>query len=100
MRRQDKRVMVRFYEAQEDLKLGDHSHLSQEFQPTALALFKPIIKDRDIIVRFDFTGDIEYIYEVLNVNRERFVFNKYGRQKLSIIRLDKTDILYQLPFEI
>jgi len=99
MRRQDKRVMVRFYEAQEDLKLGDHSHLSQEFQPTALALFKPIIKDRDIIVRFDFTGDIEYIYEVLNVNRERFVFNKYGRQKLSIIRLDKTDILYQLPFE-
>ena len=99
MRRQDQRVMVRFYEAQEDLKLGDHSHLSQDFQPTALALFKPIIKDRDIIVRFDFTGDIEYIYEVLNVNRERFVFNKYGRQKLSIIRLDKTDILYQLPFQ-
>ena len=99
MRRQDQRVMIRFYEAQEDLKLGDHSHLSQDFQPTALALFKPIIKDRDIIVRFDFTGDIEYIYEVLNVNRERFVFNKYGRQKLSIIRLDKTDILYQLPFQ-
>jgi len=100
LRRADQRVMIRFYEAQEDLKLGDHTHLSQEFQPTALALFKPIIKDRDIIVRFDFTGDIEYIYEVLNVNRERFVFNKYGRQKLSIIRLDKTDILYQLPFEV
>jgi len=100
LRRADQRVMVRFYEAQEDLKLGDHTHLSQEFQPTALALFKPIIKDRDIIVRFDFTGDIEYVYEVLNVNRERFVFNKYGRQKLSIIRLDKTDILYQLPFQI
>jgi hypothetical protein len=99
-RRADKRVMVRFYEAQEDLKLGDHAHLSQEFQPTALALFKPIIKDRDVIVRFDFTGDIEYMYEVLNVNRERFVFNKYGRQKLSIIRLDKTDILYQLPFQV
>lgn len=100
LRRADQMVMIRFYEATEDLKLGDHSHLSQEFQPTALALFKPIIKDRDIIVRFDFTGDIEYIYEVLNVNRERFVFNKYGRQKLSIIRLDKTDILYQVPFEL
>lgn len=99
LRRRDQRVMIRFYEATEDLKLGDHSHLSQDFQPTALALFKPIVKDRDIIVRFDFTGDIEYIYEVLNVNRERFVFNKYGRQKLSIIRLDKTDILYQLPFQ-
>jgi hypothetical protein len=100
LRRADQRVMIRFYEAQEDLKLGDHTHLSQEFQPTALALFKPIVKDRDIVVRFDFTGDIEYVYEVLNVSRERFVFNKYGRQKLSIIRLDKTDILYQLPFQI
>ena len=100
LRRADQRVMIRFYEAPEDLKLGDHAHLSQEFQPTALALFKPIVKDRDVIVRFDYTGDIEYIYEVLNVQRERFVFNKYGRQKLSIIRLDKTDILYQLPFQI
>lgn len=99
-RRADKRVMIRFYEATEDLKLGDHTHLMQDFQPQALALFKPIVKDRDLIVRFDFTGDIEYIYEVLNVNRERFVFNKYGRQKLSIIRLDKTDILYQIPFEL
>lgn len=100
LRRADKRVMIRFYEATEDLKLGDHTHLMQEFQPQALALFKPIVKDRDLIVRFDYTGDIEYIYEVLNVNRERFVFNKYGRQKLSIIRLDKTDILYQIPFEL
>jgi hypothetical protein len=99
LRRADQRVMIRFYEATEDLKLGDHAHLSQEFQPTALALFKPIVKDRDVIVRFDYTGDIEYIYEILNVNRERFVFNKYGRQKLSIIRLDKTDILYQVPFQ-
>lgn len=99
LRRQDKRTLIRFYEAQEDLKLGDHTHLQQEFQPTALALFKPIIKDRDLIVRFDYTDDIEYIYEVLNVNRERFVFNKYGRQKLSIIRLDKTDIVYHLKYE-
>ncbi len=100
LRRADKRVMVRFYEAPEDLKLGDHTQLSQDFQPSALALFKPIIKDRDLVVRFDFTGDIEYIYEVLNVSRERFVFNKYGRQKLSILRLDKTDVIYQIPFEL
>jgi hypothetical protein len=59
-----------------------------------------MVKDRDLIVRFDFTGEIEYIYEILNVNRERFVFNKYGRQKLSIIRLDKTDILYQIPYAL
>lgn len=99
LRRFDKRVMVRFYEATEDLKLGDHNHLGQDFQPPGLALFKPIIKDRDLVVRFDFTGDIEYIYEILNVNRERFVFNKYGRQKLTMIRLDKTDILYQIPYQ-
>lgn len=99
LRRSDHRVMVRFYEAAEDLKLGDHNHLGQDFQPPGLALFKPIIKDRDLVVRFDFTGDIEYIYEILNVSRERFVFNKYGRQKLTMIRLDKTDILYQIPYE-
>lgn len=98
LRRADKRVMVRFYEQTEDLKLGDHQHFMQDFQPTALALFKPIIKDRDVIIRFDFTGDPEYIYEVLNVGRERFVFNKYGRQKLSLIRLDKTDSIYQVPY--
>jgi len=98
MRRTDRRVMIRFYETPEDLALGDHQHLNQTFKPTALALYKPIIKDRDVIVRFDYTDDIEYIYEVLDTSRERFVFNKYGRQKLNLQRMDKTDILYQFPF--
>ncbi len=97
-RRFDKRVMVRFYETAENLSLGEHAHLNQDFKPTALALYKPIIKDRDIVIRFDYTDDIEYIYEVLDVSRERFVFNKYGRQKLNLQRMDKTDILYQFPF--
>lgn len=97
-RRADKRVMVRFYESSENLSLGEHAHLNQDFKPTALALYKPIIKDRDIVIRFDYTDDIEYIYEVLDVSRERFVFNKYGRQKLNLQRMDKTDVLYQFPF--
>lgn len=98
MRRQDRRVMIRFYETPENLSLTDHQHLNQDFKPTALALYKPIIKDRDVIVRFDYTDDIEYLYEVLDSTRERFVFNKYGRQKLNLQRMDKTDILYQFPF--
>ena len=97
-RRSDKRVMVRFYESPENLGFGEHQHLNQDFKPSALALYKPIIKDRDIVIRFDYTDDIEYIYEVLDVSRERFVFNKYGRQKINMQRMDKTDILYQFPF--
>jgi hypothetical protein len=97
-RRADKRVLIRFYETAENLALGDHQHLNQEFKPTALALYKPIIKDRDVIIRFDYTDDIEFIYEVLDSSRERFVFNKYGRQKLNLMRMDKTDVLYQYPF--
>jgi hypothetical protein len=97
-RRADNRVMVRFYETPENLAFGDHQHLNQDFKPSALALYKPIIKDRDVVIRFDYTDDIEYIYEVLDVSRERFVFNKYGRQKINLQRMDKTDILYQFPF--
>ena len=97
-RRIDKRVLVRFYEAQEDIKKHENQYFAQDFQPSATALFKPVIKDSDIIIRFNLDGQIEFIYEVLNSSRERFVFNKYGRQKLNLVRLDKTDVLYQFPF--
>ncbi len=47
---------------------------------------------------FDFSGDIEYIYEVLNVTKEKLLYTHYGRQNLSLKRMDKTDILYTFPF--
>lgn len=99
LRRADKRVMVKFKEATEDLGLGPARHLEQEFEPPAWTLPIPAIKDRDLLVRFDFTGDIEFIYEVLNASREKLIYTHFGRQNLTLKRLDKTDIVYTLISE-
>jgi len=96
MRREDRRVMLRFKEAPEDLKHGEHEHLRQEFEPQAWTLPMPAIKDRDIVIRFDFTDDVEYIYEVLDSSREKLIFRHFGRQNVKLKRMDKTDILYTL----
>lgn len=96
LRRADRRVMMSFKEAPEDLKHGAHEQLMQEFEPTAWTMPMPAIKDRDIVVRFDFTDDIEYIYEVLDSSREKILYRHFGRQNLKLKRMDKTDILYTL----
>jgi methionine-rich copper-binding protein CopC len=100
LRRNDYRVMLKFDEAPEDLFHGDHENLQQDYEPGAWTLPMPGIKDRDVVVRFDFTNDIEFIYEVLNVSREKVLYGKYGRQKLSLKRMDKSDILYTFPFDL
>lgn len=96
MRRKDRRVMLSFKEATEDLKHGDHEQLQQEFEPTAWGLPMPSIKDRDVLIRFDYTDDVEYIYEVLDSSREKHFYRHFGRQNLKLKRMDKTDILYTL----
>ena len=58
----------------------------------------PAIRDRDIIIRFDYTDDLEYFYEVLNVTKEKVIYKHYGRQNLSLKRLDKTDIVNTFKF--
>ena len=98
MRRVDRRVMARFKETSEDLKLGSHEHLQQEFEPSAWTLPMPAIRDRDLLVRFDLSDNVEFIYEVLNVSKEKVIFRQHSRQNLSLKRLDKTDIIYQFPF--
>lgn len=97
-RRQDKRIMARFTETAEDLKLGGHEHLEQVFEPTAWTLPMPAIRDRDLIVRFDRADNVEFIYEVLDCSKEKIIFRQHGRQRLRLKRLDKTDIIYQFPF--
>ena len=77
MRRQDRRVMIRFYETPENLSLTDHQHLNQDFKPTALALYKPIIKDRDVIVRFDYTDDIEYLNLNIILNDLKLIYESF-----------------------
>jgi hypothetical protein len=98
LRRGDNRVMLSFAEAPEDLKLGSYEHLEQDFEPSAWTTPVPAIRDRDLIVRFDFTDDQEYIYEVLKVSKEKIVFRHFTRQRLELKRLDKTDIVYTIPW--
>lgn len=98
LRRVDRRVMVKFYDTEEDLKLGAQSHLEQSYEPQCWTLFSPAIRDRDLIIRFDYEDQIEYFYEVLKVTREKSFYRHFTRQKLSLKRLDKTDIVYTYPF--
>jgi hypothetical protein len=96
-RRVDGRVMVKFGDTVEDLKLSQQSHMQVEYEPSCWTLPAPAIRDRDLIVRFDYTNDMEYIYEVLDVTKEKLVFRHFTRQRLRLKRLDKTDIVYTYP---
>lgn len=97
-RRNDGRVMMAFGDTKEDLKLTQQAHLEQDYEPQCWTLPNPAIRDRDLIVRFDFNNDVEYIYEVLNTTKDKLFFRHYTRQRLSIKRMDKTDIIYTIPY--
>jgi hypothetical protein len=97
-RRSDGRVMVMFGDTQEDLKLTSQAHLEQEYKPTCWTLPNPAIRDRDLIVRFDFNNDIEFIYEVLNISKNKLFYRHFTRQTLNLQRMDKTDIIYTVPY--
>lgn len=99
-RRQDTRTMVQFGDTKEDLKLGPHQHLEQDYEPQCWTLPTPAIRDRDLIIRFDFNDDIEYIYEVLDTTKDKLFFRHFTRQKLSLKRLDKTDIVYTFRYTL
>jgi hypothetical protein len=99
-RRSDTRILVSFKEAAEDLQYDEKAALNQSFEPAAWTLAQPTIKDRDLLIRFDFTNDIEFIYEVLNVSRSKNFKRKFGRQDMSIKRLDKTDIVYTYKIDL
>ena len=98
LRREDERVMLSFADTLEDLTLQPHKSLEVQYEPSCWTLPVPAIKDRDLIVRFDFTNDTEYIYEVLTVTKEKLIYKHYSRQRLQLKRLDKTDIVYTFPF--
>jgi hypothetical protein len=97
-RREDLRTMVQFGDTKEDLKLGPHQHLEQDYEPQCWTLPTPAIRDRDLIIRFDYNDDIEYFYEVLSTTKDKLFFRHYTRQRLSLKRLDKTDIVYTFKY--
>jgi|TARA_R110001583_G_scaffold16234_18_gene66340 hypothetical protein len=97
-RRVDRRLMVTFGDTAEDLKLGAHQHLEQSYEPQCWTIPTPAIRDRDIVIRFDFTDDIEYMYEVLDCTKDKLFYRHYTRQRLKLKRMDKTDILYTFKY--
>jgi hypothetical protein len=99
-RRNDSRIMVMFGDTVEDLKLGPHSHLEQQYEPACWTLPSPAVRDRDLIVRFDFNNDVEYMYEVLDVTKDKLFYRHYTRQRLRLKRLDKTDVVYTYPYSL
>lgn len=93
-KRSDGRILVRFDPTQDDLALKQIG-MQQDFKPSCWTLSYPILKDRDVIIRFNQDFTEEFRYEVLNVTRNKLLFSKSGSQKFQAYRLDKTDIVYQ-----
>lgn len=94
-RRDDQRVMVHFAPADEEISMKPQAGWDQTFKPGTWTLAVPSIKDRDILVRFNHYGEMDWIYTVNSVSRAKSVFGQYARQRMSLSRLDKTDVLYQ-----
>lgn len=94
-RRSDGRIMARFTNADEDVKMSE-AGLESEMLADVWTLTVPTIKDRDILIRFDQDGNEEYRYEVLSVNRNKTISSLQGGQKLRVQRIRKYDPAYQI----
>lgn len=89
-------IFVRFNPTQEDLLMQDVG-LVQGFNPAGWTLPCPIIRDWDVIIRYDpRTGEETWRYEVVNVTRNKGFFGVSTAQNLAMSRVDKTDPIYQI----
>ena len=95
--------MIRVEPFSDDLELLADQALRQKVTPSAWTITVPTLKDRDIIIRYNINenNDLieEFRYEVLDVTRNKTVLGQTGSQKFNLIRLDKTDPVYQFPVE-
>jgi len=96
-RRPDRRILVSIDPATDDVQIVDRGGLEPVYEPDGWTLPFPSIKDRDVVIRFNENGTVEYRYEVLNVTRVRNVFSTSGAQKIKFKRFPVTDIIYQFP---
>lgn len=94
-RRSDGRIMVRFGTYTDDVKMGN-AGLESEIITDCWTLVTPIIKDRDVILKFNDDGTREFYYEVLDVARNYLFEGEYGSQKFRAQRVRKTDKIYQM----
>lgn len=89
-------IYVRFNPTQEDLLMQDGG-LAQGFNPAGWTLPCPILRDWDILIRYDpRTGEETWRYEVTNVTRNKGFFGIQTAQNFTTARVDKTDIIYSI----
>ena len=94
-KRSDGRIMVRFDPTTDDL-VQDEDGMESVLSPTAWTLAYPAVKDRDLLVRYDEDGAREFMYEIINVTRNKLFLNSFGAQKMTVQRVRKTDIYNQV----
>jgi hypothetical protein len=93
-------IMVRVEPTMDDLDIIQDTGLRQNVEPGCWTLSVPSLRDRDVILRFTQDGLPEFMYEVLNVTRNKLFFGESGRQEFKMKRLDKTDQIYAYPTAI
>lgn len=95
-REPDGRIYVRFGPTQEDLNLQEGG-LTQGFNPTGWTLPSPILRDWDVLVRFDpRTHEETWRYEITNLTRNKGFYNIPTAQNFTAARTDKTDPIYSI----
>lgn len=90
------RIMVRVSPV-EDITKQYEAGLESEMTMDAWCLVVPIVKQRDVLVRFDQAGNEEFRYEVISVNRNRTLNQLSGGQHFKLMRVRKTDPIYNIP---
>jgi hypothetical protein len=93
-------ILIRVNPWKDDVKLLAANGLTQDVELTAWTINLPTIKDRSTIIRFNEDGSEEFRYTVLDVTRSKLMFGLTGQQTFRIQRIDKTDILYSIDWEV
>jgi len=97
-RRSDRRIMIRFEPWTDQLPLTDSGLDVEQVKPSAWTSASPILKPRDLIIRFGQDGNEEFRYEVINITRNMMFEGQYGAQKFALTRIRKTDQIYSIPY--
>lgn len=96
-------IMIRVEPYANDLELTIDQGLRQPDVLNAWTLSVPVLKDRDIIIRYVSNGEgglfEEYRYEILDVTRNKLMLEEVGSQRFRMRKLDKTDIVYRYYVE-
>jgi len=88
-------IKVRFSPTEEAVKLSENGFEST-YETEGWTLTSPIIKNQDILIKYDRQGNEEFRYEVTSVTRNTMLGSQQGAQKMKLVRIRKTDPLYQV----